>query len=378
MSTTLRRVAACAAAAALAVLGLAAPAAPAVPATGTAPVTDPVTNLATNPGFEIPTLPLADPGSVPGWTCGPAEAVLTTAAHAGSSALAVTPSAADSTGECSQTVSVRPGSHYALSAWVRGSYVFLGATGTGHDDAPAWTAGTGDGWHRLTTGFTTGAGTTSVRLHLHGWYGQGAFAADDVELTGAAPAPAVATWNVPTEDRVVFLTVDDGWQPTDEAARLIADRRLPVTVFPLPMAAGNQPGYFRRVTAAPGSSIQDHSVSHRDLSTLPAAEQQAEICDARDAQVRRFGTAPTVFRPPYLAWNADTLRAAAACGIRYVLTATADFSWGRSTVYHGGALLPGDVVLLHFTDSLADDLRRALDAAEAAGLRPAGLVDHLR
>ncbi|WP_051812692.1 polysaccharide deacetylase family protein [Kitasatospora sp. MBT63] len=370
MSTVLRRAAACAAGAALAVLGLTAPAARADQ--------PPAVDLATNPGFEIPTLPLGDWGSIPGWTCGAGEATLTGSAHGGASALSVTPAAEDSTGECAQTVSVRPGSHYTLSAWVRGSYVFLGATGTGHDVAPAWTPGTGDGWQRLTTAFTTGADTTSVRLYLHGWYGQGTFAADDVELSGAAPAPATATWNAPTTDRVVFFTVDDGWQPTAEAARLIADRALPVTAFPLPMAAGNQPDYFREVTSAAGSSIQDHSVSHRDLTTLTAAEQQAEICSARDAQVRRFGSTPTIFRPPYLTWNADTLQAAANCGIRYVLTATADFSWGQSTVYHGGPLRPGDVVLLHFTDTLAADLQRALDAADAAGLRPAGLVDYLR
>jgi hypothetical protein len=35
------------------------------------------------------------------------------------------------------------------------------------------------------------------------------------------------------------------------------------------------------------------------------------------------------------------------------------------------------VVIMHFTDTLADDLRRALAAADAAGLQPAGLVDRL-
>ncbi|PBC70493.1 hypothetical protein BX265_7920 [Streptomyces sp. TLI_235] len=56
---------------------------------------------------------------------------------------------------------------------------------------------------------------------------------------------------------------------------------------------------------------------------------------------------------------------------------TADFSWGASNVYHGGPLRPGDVVLLHFTDTLATDLARVLAAADAAGLRPAGLADYL-
>jgi len=382
VSTPLRRLAACAAATALSSLAAlgAAPAAHADASTaGTASTVNPApaVNLATNGGFEIPTLPLADWGSMPGWHCTPGEAAVAATAHTGSASLAVTPAAADSTGECYQTLAVRPGTSYTYSAWVRGSYVFLGATGTGHDVAPSWTPGTGDGWQQLTTAFTTGADTTSVRLYVHGWYGQGAFGVDDVQVDGPAPTPAHATWNAATTDPVVFITIDDGWARTPEAARLIADRQLPVTAFPLPMPQGFDPDYFRQVTAAPGSSVQDHSVSHRDLTTLSPAEQQAEICDARDAAAQRFGTTPTIFRPPYFAWNADTLQAAANCGMTYVLTATADFSWGAANIYHGGPLQPGDVILLHFTDTLAADLQRALDAADAAGLKPAALTDYL-
>ncbi|GAA4871723.1 polysaccharide deacetylase family protein [Kitasatospora terrestris] len=371
MSRSLRRLASGAAATALAVLSTAT-ASPAHAGTAAA------VNLATNPGFEIPTLPLADWGSVPGWHCAPGEAATTTAARTGSTALAVTPATGDSTGECTQYLAVRPNTTYTYAAWVRGSYVFLGATGTGHDVAPAWTPGTGDGWQRLSTTFTTGADASSVELYLHGWYGQGAFAADDVTVDGPAPDPARATWNAPTTDKAVFITIDDGWARTPEAARLIADRQVPVTAFPLPMPQGFEPDYFKKVTAVAGSSVQDHSVSHRDLTTLTPAEQQAEICDARDAAAARYGTAPTIFRPPYFAWNDDTLRAAANCGMKYLLTATADYSWGASDVYHGGALQPGDVILLHFTDTLAGDLQRALADAAAAGLHPAGLTDYLR
>ncbi|WP_371478400.1 polysaccharide deacetylase family protein [Kitasatospora sp. NBC_00315] len=375
MSTPTRRLASCAAVAALAVFGLAAPAAQAAPG-----VALPTVNLATNPGFEIPALPLADWGSVPGWSCGAGEATVTTASpapHDGASALTVTPANGDSTGECAQTVSVLPGTTYTASAWVRGSYVFLGATGTGHDVAPSWTASTGDGWQQLTTTFTTGADTGSVRLYLHGWYGQGPFSADDVRVDGPAPTPARATWNAPTTDKVVFFTVDDGWVRTPEAERFIADHKLPITAFALPMPSGFEPDYFKRVTAVPGSSVQDHTVSHRDLTTLSLAEQQAEICDARDADIRYYGAAPTIFRPPYLTWNADTLQAAANCGIHTVLTATADFTSGAANIWHGGPLQPGDVVLMHFTDTLASDLQRALTAAQEAGLTPAALTDYL-
>ncbi|MFJ9444148.1 polysaccharide deacetylase family protein [Kitasatospora sp. NPDC101235] len=341
----------------------------------------PIVNLATNPGFEVPSPDLADWGSVPGWNCtgGPAEAaVTTTAPHAGTSALTATPANAESTGECAQTVAVQPDTTYTASAWVRGKFVYLGATGTGKDVAPAWTQTTGGGWQRLSTRFTTGPNARTIRLYVHGWYQQGPFSVDDVRVDGPAPTPAVAAGSVPTNDKVVFFTVDDGWQRTPEAEQFIADHRLPITAFPLPMPAAADPAFFRRVTAVPGSSVQDHSVSHADLSKLPLDRQQVEICDARDAMTRLFGTAPTFFRPPYFAWNADTLQAAANCGIRTVLTADADFSWGATNIWHPGLLQPGDVVLMHWTDTLAGDLQRALAAADAAGLKPAGLVDHLR
>ncbi|MFE6050266.1 polysaccharide deacetylase family protein [Kitasatospora sp. NPDC056446] len=385
MSTRLpARLSALAASVAL-LTALAVPAASADPAPAPVPAptgpSAPTVNLATNPGFEIPAPSLADWGSIPGWSCtgGPAEAAVTTnAPHSGTSALTVTPAGADSTGECAQTVAVQPNTTYTASAWVRGNFVYLGATGTGKDLPPAWTESTGGGWQRLATRFTTGPNARSVRLYVHGWYQQGPFSVDDVRVDGPAPTLAVAAASVPTNDKVVFFTVDDGWQRTPEAERFIADHRLPITTFPLPMPAGTDPDFFKRVTSVPGSSIQDHTVSHSDLSKLPLDQQQVEICDARDAMTRLFGTTPVVFRPPYFASNADTLQAAANCGIRTVLTADADFSWGASNIWHPGLLQPGDVIIMHWTDTLAADLQRALAAADAAGLKPAGLVDYLR
>lgn len=353
---------------------------PASASVSASPSAAPTVNLATNPGFELPPPNLADWGSIPGWSCtgGPAEAaVTTTAAHSGTSALTVTPAGPDSTGECAQTVSVQPNTTYTASAWVRGDFVHLGATGTGKDVSPAWTETTGGAWQQLTTRFTTGPRARSVRLYVHGWYQQGPFSVDDVHVDGPAPAPAAAASSVPTSDKVVFFTVDDGWSRPADAEKFLADHHLPITTFPLPMPAAADPSYFKRVTAVPGSSVQDHSVSHTDLSKLTLEQQQVEICDARDSLTRLFGTAPVVFRPPFFAWNADTLQAAANCGLHTVLTADADFSWGASNIWHPGLLQPGDVVLMHWSDTIAADFQRALAAADAAGLKPAGLADYL-
>ncbi len=85
---------------------------------------------------------------------------------------------------------MKPNSTYTLSAWVQGSYVYLGASGTGTTDVSTWTQSPG-AWKQLTTTFTTGPSTTSVSVYTHGWYGTPAYYADDVTLIGPGGDPVV-------------------------------------------------------------------------------------------------------------------------------------------------------------------------------------------
>ena len=89
-------------------------------------------------------------------------------------------------------MSVRPSSSYSLSAWVRGGYVFLGVSGTGTTDTSTW-ASSPSAYTQLTRTFTTGASTTTVTIYTSGWYGQGAYQADDVVLDGPPGTGTPAT-----------------------------------------------------------------------------------------------------------------------------------------------------------------------------------------
>ncbi|MGW3284486.1 chitinase [Streptomyces sp. NPDC001002] len=129
-------------------------------------------DLAKNGGFE---------SGLDSWTCSAATTV-NSPVHSGSSALQATPAGSDYA-QCAQTVTVQPNSQYTLSGYVRGSYVYLGANGTGTTDVSTWTQSAPD-WQKLTTTFTTGAATTKVTLYTHGWYGTGAYYADDISLIG--------------------------------------------------------------------------------------------------------------------------------------------------------------------------------------------------
>ncbi|WP_306423443.1 chitinase [Streptomyces sp. JJ36] len=137
------------------------------------------TNLLENPGFE---------SGLTGWTCsGGSGTAETSTTHSGSGALRATPAGQDNA-RCAQVVAVQPDAEYELSGWVQGSYVYLGATGTGTTDVSTWTGSAPD-WQQLTTRFTTGPDTTSVTVYTHGWYGQPAYLADDLALTGPGGDP---------------------------------------------------------------------------------------------------------------------------------------------------------------------------------------------
>ena len=136
------------------------------------PPPPPAGNLVANPGFE---------NGLNGWSCEPIDSVVSSPVHSGTHALS---GAADNNNfaQCTQVISVQPGHSYTLSAWVQGSYAFIGVTGTGTNDtnnfAPSATTFT-----QLNVPFTTGSSTTSLTIYVHGWYAQGTIFADDFSVS---------------------------------------------------------------------------------------------------------------------------------------------------------------------------------------------------
>ncbi|GHH16401.1 chitinase [Streptomyces lanatus] len=160
-------------------------------------------DLARNGGFE---------SGLDGWSC-TAGTTVNSPVRSGSSALQATPAGADNA-RCAQTVTVKPDSQYTLTGYVRGSYVYLGASGTGTTDVSTWTQ-SAPTWQQLTTTFRTGPTTTSVTVYTHGWYGTGAYNADDISLTGPgvdAGQPPAAPTGVRTGS-VTSSSVALSWSP---------------------------------------------------------------------------------------------------------------------------------------------------------------------
>ncbi|MFF7355775.1 carbohydrate binding domain-containing protein [Streptomyces filipinensis] len=116
-------------------------------------------------------------GSLTPWTCDSGAAVVSSPVHGGAHALKTTPSASQ-TGQCAQTLALKPHTSYTLSGWAQGPYAYLGVSGGA--TASSWTPSSS--WSKLTVPFTTGD-SGAVTVYVHGWYGQGAVHADDLALS---------------------------------------------------------------------------------------------------------------------------------------------------------------------------------------------------
>nr|WP_052848652.1 polysaccharide deacetylase family protein [Streptomyces avicenniae] len=200
-------------------------------------------------------------------------------------------------------------------------------------------------------------------------------------VSGKGLPPVIV--RVPTDDKVVFLTIDDGADKDPELLRMLRELDIPVTGFLSDEVAREDYGYFRDALDD-GHHSHNHTINHREMTRLTYAEQRAEICGQQTNLTRELDERPTLFRPPYGAYNRDTLRAAADCGIEAVpLWAEEAFpdriEYGRTD----RRLHPGDIILTHFRGerewdgSMADMLRRVLDTCAEQGFAIARLEDYV-
>ncbi|MGX8906668.1 polysaccharide deacetylase family protein [Streptomyces netropsis] len=154
---------------------------------------------------------------------------------------------------------------------------------------------------------------------------------------------------VPTRDKVVFVTIDDGAEKDPEFVKMAEDLKLPLTMFLTDdiARAGRGYPYFDRLHAL-GNGVHNHTLGHPDLRTLTPDAQRRQICGQQDVLAKRYGTRPTLFRPPYGNYNGATLAAAGGCGVKAVVLWETTMQINDMRYAQGGKLRPGDIVLAHF------------------------------
>lgn len=167
-----------------------------------------------------------------------------------------------------------------------------------------------------------------------------------VRTGGAAPVPVVE--RIPTRQKVVFLTIDDGAEKDPGFAEMMQDLKVPFTMFLTDRFIRDDYGYFAPLKAL--GTIENHTVTHPDLRSRNLAQQRAEICGQQVRLKRTYGTAPGLFRPPYGAWNETTRAAVRACGLRAIVNWNDTVQRTTNVKFGDGAdrFQPGDIILAHF------------------------------
>ena len=198
-------------------------------------------------------------------------------------------------------------------------------------------------------------------------------------LAPAASAQALpVTYRVDTKDPVVFITIDDGIVTSSAGLVYVEKHRIPITSFlTSSQVTDSKVRYFERISR--WGSVQNHTTAHASLATSDAALIKSQVCPAQVDFRRTFGTKPWMLRPPYGAGPEghvlhDVVR---RCHISDIVMWDTVVEQGRISYRYGDGLNPGSVILLHYSANLATDLKVAVTAARARGLKPANLADYL-
>ena len=216
------------------------------------------------------------------------------------------------------------------------------------------------------------------------------------------PAPRPGSWTPPepapdglppvirsitTQDKVVFLTIDDGYEYDPEFVNLVRKEQVPIMTFLTSQYVKGQGQYFWALRNA-GSRMENHTVRHLNMALQTPEKQKQEICDASDTIARQYGRRPEIFRPPFGSMNETTRRVAKECGIKSILLWSAEFyngTTGPNVGYNGFArgdgpgkhFRPGDIVLMHYRKGLAQQFTMILGWIRQQGFRPAAVENYL-
>lgn len=190
--------------------------------------------------------------------------------------------------------------------------------------------------------------------------------------TTSSTVPVIS--RVKTRDKVVFITIDDGFSPTPQLAKIIRKYKVPITTFAMPRQIERNWKWFKKQT---NMTFENHTVNHRSMTPFRLRGQMKEICGANRQIRRKVSEAPQLFRPPGGNWSEITQEAAAKCGLTHVVMWSAIAEKGVLRI-PDGRLRRGDIILMHYIPSAAPTLELLLKQIKAQGLRPALLRDYLK
>ena len=146
---------------------------------------------------------------------------------------------------------------------------------------------------------------------------------------GVAQAVVPVLSHITTQEKIIALTFDDGWSnsTSEKVRQILQDHTVVATIFPVSTWAASNRSIIKRFLDD-GHEIGNHSATHPKLTSLSRKQQEQEIREAHEALAKLAGEQLTnFFRPPYGAYNQDTLQVAAKLGLQPVTWSVDSWDW---------------------------------------------------
>jgi peptidoglycan/xylan/chitin deacetylase (PgdA/CDA1 family) len=255
------------------------------------------------------------------------------------------------------------GAQYVKGSVVNASFSCAGATsctGTFANGTPIWTGTLG----------TAPGGYFSFQI----------VASDGVTTVTKSADYNVAIGTAACPNGYVALTFDDGPTPmTQRYVDALVAGGAKATFFDIGNLMSANPTAVRYVTSH-GMALQDHTMTHPDLTSLTDAQITAELSGQQKLALSIAGVRESLYRPPYAAENGNTWNDAFALGLMETTWTWDSNDWmsPRSSTIVSGVLANShdqSIILMHdgYPNTLAA-IPQILAGLKTRGLCPGNIV----
>lgn len=186
---------------------------------------------------------------------------------------------------------------------------------------------------------------------------------------------------VPSEEKAVFLTFDDGpSRCTHQLLDILKAKHAQATFFWQGRLIHPERPAVRVIEE--GHTLGSHTHRHPNLTSLSYDKQKHEIQSSLQA-IKSINPSPIeYFRPPYGRYNEETVRVVQELGLELVMWDTASFDWKEKKSPDAiipnvmDSVQPGSIILLHELQQTVSVLPELIDRLHLKGYTCLALPSH--